>query len=74
MNILPDSRPSRALWLMFAVSAVWILYEFGSHYGACRVDGTGKIGCLLIAIVSSLFEIVVLIVSTIWKVLMLVLP
>jgi hypothetical protein len=38
MNASPQGWASRALWLMFAISAAWAVYVFGSHYGSCRAD------------------------------------
>jgi hypothetical protein len=59
MNTLPQGWPARTLWLMLAISAVWTLYVFGANYESCRVDGTGKIICFLIALVLSYLEVLV---------------
>jgi hypothetical protein len=41
---------------MLAASAGWVVYSFGSLYGSCRIDGTGKLGCFIMALLVSLVE------------------
>jgi hypothetical protein len=74
MNASPQGWASRALWLMFAISAAWALYLFGSHYGSCRVDGTGQLLCFFIALFLSWLQVLVFVVVTVAKLLMLILP
>jgi hypothetical protein len=59
---------------MLAVAAIWTVYVFGSNYGNCRVDGTGKIICFAIALFMSYLEVLVFVIATIAKLLMLILP
>jgi hypothetical protein len=65
---------SRALWLIFAISAVWAVYVFGSQYGSCRAHGSGELFCFAIALVFGWLEVLVFAIVTIAKVLMLILP
>jgi hypothetical protein len=63
-----------ALWLMLAVSAGYIIFAFVSHYGSCRADGTGKIGCFLVALFASLLEALAFAFVTVVKILTFILP
>jgi hypothetical protein len=74
MNGLPQGWAARGLWLMLAISAGWAVYVFGSNYGSCRIDGTGKITCFLITLSMSCLEILVFAIVVIAKLLMLILP
>jgi hypothetical protein len=74
MNASPQGWPSRALWLMFAISAAWAVYVFGSHYGSCRADGTGELFCFVIALFFGWLEVLVFVIVTVAKLLMLILP
>jgi hypothetical protein len=73
MNAL-QAWAARSLWFMFGVSACWVLYVFASHYESCRVDGTNKFGCLLLALFAGWFEVVVFAVVTTIQLLKFVLP
>jgi hypothetical protein len=74
MNASTQRRASHAVWLMLAISGCWLMYLFVSHYGSCRTDGTGKLGCFFLAVFGSLFEAVAFVVGTIAKLLTAVLP
>lgn len=74
MKGLPQSWAARGLWLVLAISAVWTVYVFGSNYGDCRMDGAGKITCLLITLFMSCLEVLVFVIATIAKLLVLILP
>jgi hypothetical protein len=77
MNASPQGWASRALWLMFAISAAWAVYVFGSHYGSCRADGTGELFCFVIALFFGWLEVlvfVIFVIVTVAKLLMLILP
>jgi hypothetical protein len=74
MNALPQGWAARALWTMLAISALWTLYMFGSNYGDCRVDGTGKITCFIITLFMSCLEVLAFVIVTIAKLLTLILP
>jgi hypothetical protein len=74
MNASSQGWASRALWLMFAISAAWAVYVFGSHYGSCRADGTGEIFCFVIALFFGWLEVLVFVIVTVAKLLMLILP
>jgi hypothetical protein len=65
---------ARVLWLMLATSACWVMYLFAASYGGCRADGSGKLGCFMLALFMSVLEAIVFIVLTIVKLLLLMLP
>jgi hypothetical protein len=74
MNRLPQGWVAGALWAMLAIAAIWTVYLFGSNYGNCRVDGTGKIMCFLITLFMSCLEVLIFVIVTIAKLLRLILP
>jgi hypothetical protein len=74
MKASPQGWASRALWLMFAISAAWAVYVFGSRYGSCRADGTGELFCFGIALFFGWLEVLVFVIATVAKLLMLILP
>ncbi len=57
---------------MFAISAAWAVYVFGSHYGTCRADGTGELFCFVIALFFGSLEVMVFVIVTLAKLLMLI--
>jgi hypothetical protein len=59
---------------MLAISAMWTVYLFGSNYGNCRIDGTGKITCFVTTVFLSCLDVLVFVIVTIAKLLMLILP
>jgi hypothetical protein len=59
---------------MFAISAAWAVYVFGSQYASCRAHGSGELFCFVIALVFGWLEILVFVVVTVAKLLMLILP
>ena len=59
---------------MLAVSACWIVYSVGSHYETCRADGSGKLGCFILALFVGWSEALVFVFVTTFKLLMLILP
>jgi hypothetical protein len=68
------SRLGQAVWLILAIAACWVGYLVASHYGSCRTDGSGRLGCFLWAILAGAFEALIFALETVVKVLRLVLP
>jgi hypothetical protein len=64
----------RALWLMLAVSACWVVYVFGSNYNGCRKYGFGEVVCFLGTLPLSGVEVLSFVVATLAKVVGLILP
>jgi hypothetical protein len=63
-----------ALWAMLAVAAAWVVYRVTANYGNCRVDGTGKLGCLAVTLFMSTIEFFTFVVVTMIKLLLTILP
>jgi hypothetical protein len=74
VRVPPQVWASRAVWLVIAVAAIWVVYIGVSHYGSCRTDGVGKLVCLGIAVCVSCIEVALFIVVTTVKLLVLILP
>ena len=65
---------TRALWLALAVSAVWVIVISISNYNECRAYGLGKIGCFVVTLMVSAFQVIIFVIGTVIKLLLLVLP
>ena len=64
----------RALWLIFAISAVYVLSVFGSDYGGCRAEGYVKLVCFGYALILGYFKLLAFIIVTVARLLILFLP
>jgi hypothetical protein len=65
---------ARALWLVLAVSALWVILVTSSNYAHCRADGSGKMWCFADALIGSAIQVIVFALGTVVKLLLLVLP
>jgi hypothetical protein len=74
MNRWPQSWAGRAVWLMLTVSACWVAYQVATLYGACRLQASGKISCLLEALFGTYAKILVMIIAAAAKILSVILP
>jgi hypothetical protein len=57
VNAVHHNLPARTMWAMLAVSAIWALLAFGSHYASCRADGSSQVLCFVLAVFFDWFEI-----------------
>jgi hypothetical protein len=74
MNYIPQSWAGRVLWLMWAVSACWVVYVFGLNYAGCRGAGYGELVCFFVALVVGSVELVFFVFTTILRLIALVIP
>jgi type IV secretion system protein VirD4 len=71
---LPPSWAGRAVWLMLGISVLWVAYRFGRTYAYCRDSGVGEKGCVVSALFDIYLEVLLLVTSTVAKILDFVLP
>jgi hypothetical protein len=74
MNGSSQTWKSRAVWLMLAVSACWVAYAFASSYASCRADGTGKVGCVILALFAGWLQVLLHLFTTIIRLITWLLP
>jgi hypothetical protein len=74
MSRFPHAWLRRAIWLMLAISAGWVIYKFGSAYAQCRAIGSAKGTCILSALFDAYQDVWVLVTSTVYKILSFLLP
>jgi hypothetical protein len=64
----------RAIWLMLAVSACWVVYVFGANYNGCRKYGFGEVVCLVWTLLLSGIEVFFFVIAALARIVGLILP
>ncbi len=60
---------TRMLWGIAAIAVCAVMITIASNYSHCRANGTGQLGCFVVSLIVSTFEILVFAIATVVKLL-----
>jgi hypothetical protein len=65
---------ARAIWTMLTVSIVAGLFLASANYAACRADGTDKVVCVFISLITSIVQAILFAIGTVIDLIIALLP